>query len=146
MAEYLLQRPEWMPWQQLQTKQAMPPSGVGSAAKKAAKDLKGITTGIDELHIIDQSTDSSSGSDSGSAGAGSVDMGTLMDTSALDEADSKMQGLINRMKELASLAKKGFWDGFGDTGVFQFIQSELPEHQGQCKTDIYSTGSTGGSE
>ena len=108
-------------------------SGVGSAAKKAAKDLKGITTEIDELHIIDQSTDSSSGSDSGSAGAGSVDMGTLMDTSALDEADSKMQGLINRMKELAALAKKGFWDGFGDTGVFQSIQSELQSIRGSVK-------------
>lgn len=108
-------------------------SGVGSAAKKAAKDLKGITTGIDELHIIDQSTDSSSGSDSGSAGAGSVDMGTLMDTSALDEADSKMHGLINRMKELAALAKKGFWDGFGDTGVFQSIQSELQSIRGSVK-------------
>ena len=108
-------------------------SGVGSAAKKAAKDLKGITTEIDELHIIDQSTDSSSGSDSGSAGAGSVDMGTLMDTSALDEADSKMQGLINRMKKLAALAKKGFWDGFGDTGVFQSIQSELQSIRGSVK-------------
>ena len=108
-------------------------SGVGSAAKKAAKDLKGITTGIDELNIIDQSTDSSGGSDSGSAGAGSVDMGTLMDTSALDEADSKMQGLINRMKELAALAKKGFWDGFGDTGVFQSIQSELQSIRNSVK-------------
>ena len=74
-------------------------SGVGNAAKKAAKDLKGITMPMDELHILDQSTDSSSGSDSGSAGAGSVDMGTLMDTSALDEADSKMQALINRNKK-----------------------------------------------
>ena len=108
-------------------------SGVGSAAKKAAKDLKGITMPMDELHILDQSTDSSSGSDSGSAGAGSVDMGTLMDTSALDEADSKMQGLINRMKELAALAKKGFWDGFGDTGVFQSIQSELQSIRGSIK-------------
>ena len=108
-------------------------SGVGSAAKKAAKDLKGITTGIDELNIIDQSTDSSSGSDSGSVGAGSVDMGTLVDTSALDESDSKMQALINRMKELAALAKKGFWDGFGDTGVFQSIQSELQSIRNSVK-------------
>ena len=29
------------------------------------------------------------------------------------------------MKELASLATKGFWDGFGDTSVFQSIKSEL---------------------
>ena len=101
-------------------------SGVGDAAKKTAKDLKGITTGIDELNIIDQSTDSSSGSGSGGGySSDSFDMGSLADTSALDETDSKMQALIDRMKELAALATKGFWDGFGDTSVFQSIKSEL---------------------
>lgn len=101
-------------------------SGVGDAAKKTAKELKGITTGIDELNIIDQSTDSSSGSGSGGGySSDSFDMGSLADTSALDETDSKMQALIDRMKELAALATKGFWDGFGDTSVFQSIKSEL---------------------
>ena len=101
-------------------------SGVGDAAKKTAKELKGITTGIDELNIIDQSTDSSSGSGSGRGySSDSFDMGSLADTSALDETDSKMQALIDRMKELAALATKGFWDGFGDISVFQSIKSEL---------------------
>ena len=101
-------------------------SGVGDAAKKTAKELKGITTGIDELNIIDQSTDSSSGSGSGGGySSDSFDMGSLADTSALDETDSKMQALIDRMKELAALATKGFWDGFGDISVFQSIKSEL---------------------
>lgn len=101
-------------------------SGVGDAAKKTAKELKGITTRIDELNIIDQSTDSSSGSGSGGGySSDSFDMGSLADTSALDETDSKMQALIDRMKELAALATKGFWDGFGDTSVFQSIKSEL---------------------
>lgn len=101
-------------------------SGVGDAAKKTAKELKGITTGIDELNIIDQSTDSSSGSGSGGGySSDSFDMGSLADTSALDETDSKMQALIDRMKELTALVTKGFWDGFGDTSVFQSIKSEL---------------------
>ena len=101
-------------------------SGVGDAAKKTAKELKGITTGIDELNIIDQPTDSSSGSGSGGGySSDTFDMGTLADTSALDETENKMQALINRMKELAGLARKGFWDGFGDTSVFQSIRSEL---------------------
>ena len=101
-------------------------SGVGDAAKKTAKELKGITTGIDELNIIDQPIDSSSGSGSGGGySSDSFDMGSLADTSALDETDSKMQALIDRMKELAALATKGFWDGFGDTSVFQSIKSEL---------------------
>ena len=101
-------------------------SGVGDAAKKTTKELKGITTGIDELNIIDQSTDSTSGSGSGGGySSDSFDMGSLADTSALDETDSKMQALIDRMKELAALATKGFWDGFGNTHVFQSIKSEL---------------------
>ena len=101
-------------------------NGVGNAAKKTAKELKGITTEIDELSIIDQSTDSSSGSGSGGGySSDSFDMGSLADTSALDETDSKMQALIDRMKELAALTTKGFWDGFGDTSVFQSIKSEL---------------------
>ena len=34
VAEYLLQRPEWMPWQQLQIKQAMPPAELEVLRRK----------------------------------------------------------------------------------------------------------------
>ena len=40
-------------------------SGIGSAAKKAAKDIKSATTGIDELNIINPDSGSDSGSGSG---------------------------------------------------------------------------------
>ena len=100
-------------------------SAAGNAAKKAAKDIKGITTGIDELNIIDQGTDDTG---SGSAGAGAAG-GTFSlgqaDTSALDEADSKYQKLIDRLKELAALAQSGFWDAFGDVSVFDSIQGSI---------------------
>ena len=100
-------------------------SAAGSAAKKAAKDIKGITTGIDELNIIDQGTDDTgSGPASGGAAGGTLAMGQA-DTSALDEADSKYQKLIDRMKELAALAKAGFWDAFGDISVFNSIQDSI---------------------
>ena len=77
-------------------------SGVGDAAKKTAKELKGITTGIDELNIIDQSTDSSSGSGSGGGySSDSFDMGSLADTTALDETcllyTSTMTGLPSKV-------------------------------------------------
>ena len=102
--------------------------GAGSAAKKAAKDMKSATIGIDELNIINPDTDSGGGGSGGGADGGyaadEFDMGEL-DTSAVDEMDSKYAGLIDRAKELAGLFKAGFWDGFGDTSVFDNIQSSI---------------------
>ncbi|MCB7320774.1 hypothetical protein [Lacrimispora sp. 210928-DFI.3.58] len=101
--------------------------GAGSAAKKAAKDMKSVTTGIDELNIINPDTsDSGSGSGGGAGGyeVDQFDMGEL-DSSAADEMGSKYQGLIDKAKELSSLFKAGFWDGFGDTSVFDSIQNSI---------------------
>lgn len=99
--------------------------GAGGAAKKAAKDIKGATTGIDELNII-QPLDSGSGG--GGAGGGydadEFDMGEI-DTSPVDEMDAKYQALIDKAKELADLFKYGFKIGFGDTSVLDSIQSSI---------------------
>ena len=106
--------------------------GAGSAAKKASKDMKSVTTGIDELNIISPETDSGGGGSGGGAGGYSqdeFDMGEA-DTSAIDEMDSKYQGLIDRAKELAGLFQAGFWDGFGDTSVFDSIQSSIDSIKG----------------
>ncbi|MDY3230675.1 MAG: hypothetical protein SOX46_03730 [Clostridiaceae bacterium] len=106
--------------------------GAGSAAKKASKDMKCVTTGIDELNIISPETDSGGGGSGGGAGGYSpdeFDMGEA-DTSAIDEMDSKYQGLIDRAKELAGLFQAGFWDGFGDTSVFDSIQSSIDSIKG----------------
>lgn len=111
---------------------------AGSAAKKAAKDMKSVTTGIDELNIINPDTDSDGGGGSGGGSGGGgyspdeFDMGEL-DTSAMDEMDSKYQGLIDRAKELAGLVKAGFWDGFGDTSVFDSIQTSIDSIKGSLK-------------
>lgn len=94
--------------------------GAGSAAKKAAKDMKSVTTGIDELNIIDPDT----GSDGGGYDVDQFDMGAV-DTSALDAMDSKYQALIDRAKELKDLFTVGFWDGFGDTSVFDSILASV---------------------
>lgn len=110
-------------------------SGTGTAAKKAAKELKGVTTGIDELNIISppDETGSGTGSDTGGYGVDSFDMGET-DTSVLDEMDSKYQKLIDRVKELAGLIKQGFWDGFGDTSVFNSIQKSIDSIQNSLKS------------
>lgn len=107
--------------------------GAGSAAKKAAKDIKTATTGIDELNILNPDTGNSSGS--GGAGGYDVDdfdMGS-MDTSAMDEMDSKYQKLIDKAKELKDLFVKGFWDGFGDTSVFDSIAKSIDSIKNSLK-------------
>lgn len=100
-------------------------SGVGDAAKKTAKEFKGVTTGIDELNIIDPETDS--GSSEGSSGgysADSFDMGEV-DTSAVDELDNRYQALIDKAKELQALFKKGFRTGFQNQEGLDMIQRSL---------------------
>ena len=100
--------------------------GAGGAAKKAAKDIKGATTGIDELNII-QPSDSGSGGGGGAGGgydADEFDLGEI-DTSPVDEMDAKYQALIDKVKELADLFKYGFKIGFGDTSVLDSIQSSI---------------------
>ena len=48
------------------------------------------------------------------------------------------------MKELAALATKGFWDGFGDTSVFQSIKSELGGIKESLKNIFLDTGGSDG--
>ena len=98
-------------------------SGAGSAAKQAAKDLKTVTTGIDELNIIDPDVDTGSSGDGG-YGADSFDMGEL-DTSPVDELDSRYQALIDRIKELQALFKEGFQIGFQNQEGLESIQDSL---------------------
>lgn len=116
-------------------------SGTGGAAKKAAKDIKGMSTGIDELNIINPDTGSGGGGSGSGAGAdGSYaadefDMGTL-DTEA-DDLGNKYQALIDRARELASLFKGGFNIGFGDTSVLNSVQQSI-QGIGQSLKDIFT--------
>ncbi len=105
-------------------------SGAGSAAKKAAKDIKTATTGIDELNVLnpDSDSDSGSGSGSGSGGAGgytadTFDMGTLPEQE--DTVSSKLQGILDLVNQLKNSFVGGFWDAFGDTSVFDSIRSSI---------------------
>ena len=99
--------------------------GVGSAAKKAAKEMKALM-GFDQIQKLDAPTDTSSGGTSGggggSAGSGGGSLGSAVDFGSLaagetviEKTDSQISGLIKRAKELAKLFKKGFKIGFGDS-------------------------------
>lgn len=102
--------------------------GAGSAAKKAAKDMKSATTGIDELNIINPDTDSGGGGSGGGVDGGysadEFDMGEL-DTSAMDEMDSKYAGLIEKANELKNLFMAGFKVGFGDMSVLDSMRESI---------------------
>ena len=102
-------------------------SGTGTAAKKAAKDIKGMSTGIDELNVISPDTGPDSSGGAGGAGgyaADEFDMGEV-DTSGVEEASNKYQALIDRARELKDLFKTGFSIGFGDTSVIDSIQNSI---------------------
>ena len=98
-------------------------SGAGSAAKQAAKDLKNVSTGIDELNIIDPDVDTG-GAGGGGYAADTFDRGEL-DTSPVEELDSRYQALINRVKELQMLFKEGFQIGFQNEEGLVVIRDSL---------------------
>lgn len=86
---------------------------TASAAKKAAKEMRSLM-GFDKINKLDSKTDSST-SPNGNA-VPSTDFGSLAQgDTVIDKTDKKIQGLINRCKELADLFKKGFQIGFGDS-------------------------------
>lgn len=102
-------------------------SGAGTAAKKAAKDMKGMSTGIDELNIINPSDSSGSGNSGGGAGgdygAEDIDMGSLAE--GTDEIDSRLDSIQKKINELRQSFMNGFWSGFGDTAVFDDVQRSV---------------------
>lgn len=101
-------------------------SRIGGAAKQAAKDLKSVTTGIDELNIIDPDVDTGEAGGGGEYNAESFDMGEL-DVSPVEELDNRYQALIARIKELQSLFKEGFQIGFQNQEGFEVIRDSLKE-------------------
>lgn len=115
-------------------------SGIGSAAKKAAKDIKSATTGIDELNIINPDSGSDSGSGSGGGGAGGYnaddfDMGTLPEQE--DVVSGKLQKIADLMNQLKDSFTSGFWDAFGDTSIFDSIQNSIKSIKDSLK-DIFT--------
>ena len=98
-------------------------AGAGKAAKKAAKEMRALM-GFDQIQKMDKSdSDSSGGSgDSGSKGGtgatsgGSMDFGNLAQgDTVITKIDQSLAGLIERVKKLAGLFRKGFRIGFGDS-------------------------------
>lgn len=93
-------------------------SGIGDSAKKAGKDAKKASNNLaafDNLNVLSKDTDSSSGSGSGSSSGGAGLTDSLDVSSTITEDTSAFDGLIGRVKELASIFKDGFDISFGNT-------------------------------
>lgn len=105
--------------------------GIGSAAKKAAKEIKKSMLGIDEINKLspkDESADDGGGS--GGAGGGGIDFGGLAEgETVIDKLDSKVAKLAERFREfLENLQKaaqptvealKRIWnEGLSELGSF----------------------------
>lgn len=93
-------------------------SGVGDSARKAGKDAKKASNNLaafDNLNVLQKDTDTSSGSSGGSGGSSAGIKDTLDVSNTITEDTSAFDGLIGRVKELASIFKEGFDISFGDT-------------------------------
>ena len=116
---------------------------AGKAAKQAAKDMKSLM-GFDVINKLSDSPDSSSDDPSGGtggssgkkpSGAGVPDIGGTIGAAdfgsvakggtVLDSVSSGFQKVIDRLKELAGLFQKGFWEGIGDLSVLDSIRDEI---------------------
>lgn len=111
-------------------------SGIGDSAKKAGKEAKKASNNLasfDNLNVLPKDTDSSSGSGSGSSGGGaSAGLTDSLDvTSTIKEDTSMFDSLIDRVKELAGIFKKGFEVSFGDTNF-----DGIKQHLGSIKDTL----------
>lgn len=88
-------------------------SGIGDSAKKTKKDLLGLR-GIDEINNL--STSSTDDSSSGGSGSGGISDFGFGDTSnsIMEQTNAGMDKFIGKAKELVSVFKQGFSEGFGD--------------------------------
>ena len=104
-------------------------SGMNKAAgaAKKAKQAFGLAK-FDELNVISSNDSSGGGSGSGGSGGGGYesdqfDMGTLPEDG--DAVSSKLKDIVALVDQLKNSFSKGFWDSFGDTTVFDSIQTSI---------------------
>ena len=104
--------------------------GIGDSASKSAKKAKKAlqTAGFDEIDKLSDTSDSGSSGGSGGGGSsgGTPSVNDTLDvTTTIQEDTSAFNGLIERVKELASIFKEGFDVSFGDTnfdGILNHLQ------------------------
>lgn len=120
---------------------------AADATKDAGKAAKGYLSPLDEINKLgaEENTADSLTPDTGSTGtsgmgAGNVDYGKLAEgENVLEKTSGILDKIIKKMKQLAGLTKKGFWDGLGDyKPVLKGIQEDL-KSIGKSMKDIFTS-------
>ena len=84
---------------------------VESAATGAKKAQDKYLSGLDEIRTFTESTDSGA-----AAVGGGIDLSKVAESKGeVEETETAVSALVERMKELANLFKEGFAEGLGDT-------------------------------
>ena len=107
--------------------------GVGDSTAAAANAIRRSLAGFDQINKLMDNTASSGGS--GSGGGSSGDSSTLGDTSSallseawdVAEEDGPLSKIAERLRGLKDIFVNGFWDGLGDTAVFDSIKQNLSD-------------------
>ncbi len=107
---------------------------VAKSAGKAKKATKGQLSALDKLNNLSSQSSGEKGSGNGSFGSsGDVDYGkTAEGKTQFEKLSGVLSAIISKVKELAGLFKKGFFDGLGDY---------KPRFE-ELKKDILSIGQT----
>lgn len=120
---------------------------AADATKDAEKAAKGYLSPLDEINKLgaEENMADSLTPDTGSTGTsgisvGNVDYGKLAEgETVLEKTSGILDKIIKKMKQLAGLTKKGFWDGLGDyKPVLHGIQEDL-ESIGKSLKDIFTS-------
>lgn len=123
---------------------------AAEATKDAEKAAKGYLSPIDEINKIGAeenladaiNPDVGSGSlgDQLQSAVGNVDYGKLAEgETVLDKTGSAIDAIIKKMKQLAKLFKKGFWDGLGDyKPILDDLKSDI-KSIGKSMKDIFTS-------
>lgn len=89
--------------------------GIGTAAKKAAKDLRSLMgfDKINKLNAQDDDSDTDTATGGGTGTGGGIDLGLNAATEGAGKLSNKIDDIVDRLKEAAGIFKSGFLAGLG---------------------------------
>lgn len=96
---------------------------TGGAAKQAGKDAQKALAPFDDLVQIQHQDNDSGG---GGGGAGGINPSDMFETVPVDNGvTAAIDAIKSKLAELSDIFVNGFWDGFGDTSVFDSIKQSI---------------------
>lgn len=88
---------------------------AAKATKAAKKAAEGYLSPLDEINKMSKQDASGSGGAGGAVGGAEIDYGNLAEgESVIEETDSALSKIIEKLKEIYEISRQGFFDGLGD--------------------------------